>query len=185
MGEVESVVFGDDWAMQPREATLARGGPDGDVTVGPQTVALVDGRTLDVPALTPGGNLCLGLGHPSQVSAITGEPTASLEDVPRLETAVDWTDPCVIMGQLRNSGSVAWFAVLDTTSFQGRSLADVGEVAAVDLAAGTMTTLDGFEFPLDATESDCGRPLTEGGFMQALADWNTGSVVALVCLYEY
>ena len=169
IGEVKSVVFDVGWAMDP--IGLALGGPDSDVTLGPQLITLVDGQQLDVPAATPGGNNCPELIHPS------------LGD---LERRTDPTNHCVIMGQRGVDGRVAWYEVLNVGTPNGPARADIGYVAEIDAAAGTMTTKGGFEFPLAADESDCGFGLefSDVAAVRAFADWTTGEVVVLVCLFD-
>jgi hypothetical protein len=88
------------------------------------------------------------------------------------------------MGELGADGSVAWFEVIDTTTIDGRLLADLGDVAEINVPGRTVTTLDGFEFLLETTETDCGLGPAEVDGVQALADWTTGAVVALICLYD-
>lgn len=185
MGEVAGVEFSEAWVLEPEAVSVARGGPSSEVTVGPQDIALVGGRILRVPANTPGGNQCLELIHPSLVAGITGEPAATVDDVPRFESNYDWTVPCVIMGQLAPDGTVAWFQVLDISSVGGVDLAVVGEVREVDTASLTVTTADGYRFALGSDETDCGQHPSEVRSMNALADWETGIVVVLSCLPDF
>jgi hypothetical protein len=168
VGEVERVDFDPSWAMDRSEDGGIRGGPDGDLTLGPQLIVLTNGDQLDVPADTPGGIYCTELYHPSL--GFFGVDTGN--------------EYCLIMGQRTTGGEVAWFEVIDSETYDGRALADVGYVAAMDTTANTLITTDGFEFVLVADESDCGEPLGATAAMRALADWTTGEVVALICLFD-
>ncbi len=182
MGQVAGVDFSDTWSIEPPAVALTRGGPSGEVRVGPQDIALVGGPMLRVPANTPGGNWCLDLIHPSQVADITGQAFATVDDVPRFERGTDWTAPCVIMGRYAPDGTVAWFQVLEIAEANGIDLAVVGDVREVDNESLSVTTADGYRFDLARVATECGRRPSEVRFLTALADWGTGTVVVLRCI---
>jgi hypothetical protein len=62
-------------------------------------------------------------------------------------------------------------------------LAEVGSVADIKASDGIVVTRDGLKFVLATDDSDCGSSLAEVAGMLALADWETGKVVALVCMF--
>lgn len=182
IGEVESVSFGDEWQMEG--GVLGDGGPDAVTTVGPQTINLSAGETLNVPSGTGGGNLCLQLIHPQQVSKITGEPSVTeVEEIPSYEGWWDWSVLCVVMGQTSDTGDVSWFEVLAVTRFDGVQLAEVGEVAGLNFEQDSIVTSRGFRFALKTENSDGGEGLDQVEAMHALADWSTGDVVGLRCVF--
>jgi hypothetical protein len=88
------------------------------------------------------------------------------------------------MGQTRESGEVEWFQILRTERFYSGNLALVGDVTSVDFNAGILTTFAGVVFHVDAEGSDCGVPLDEAAGVAAYADWTTGSVVHVACLFR-
>lgn len=182
MGEVESVTFGDGWEING--GVLGGGGPDSPITVGPQTVTLVGGDVLTVSSGTPGGNLCLELVHPEQVPEIAGEPSVTdVEEIPMYEGWWDWTIPCVVMGQVKDTGDVAWFQVLAVSEFDGMKVAEVGQAARIDFEQDTVVTSSGFRFNLRPDKSDCGEGLDDVAAMYALADWTSADVVGLRCAF--
>lgn len=71
------------------DIAFTSGGPESRFRVGPATFRLADGTTLEVPAATPGGNVCSLLGFPDQ---------------PRTPT-------CLIAGGLDDAGAVDWFSI--------------------------------------------------------------------------
>lgn len=170
IGEVERVEFGPTWAIDRPEGDVT-GGPDSATTVGPQLIVLANGDQLDVPAETPGGVYCAELYHPSLHFGFEVDPK-------------NWFSHCVVMGQRTAGGEVAWFEIRRIRTYNESALVDVGYVAEMDTTANTLTTTDGIEFVLTADESDCGEPLGVTAAMRALADWSTGEVVTLICLFD-
>ncbi len=82
----------DGWEL--RQATdegniaFAPGGPNSPLLVGPATLHLANGTVVDVPAGTPGGNLCEALGWPDDIYEVK----------------------CVVVGKFNDQGAAAWFA---------------------------------------------------------------------------
>ena len=172
IGEVAHVDFASGWTMDRTDGGGLRGGLDSDTTVGPQRIVLTNGEQLEVPAATPGAVYCAELYHPSLHVGYEVDPDL-------------WESRCVIMGQRTDGGDVAWFQALRIERHNGSPLVDVGYVATMDTTANTLRTTDGIEFPLVAVESDCGLLPGEPAAMSALADWTSGEVVAVICLFDY
>ena len=82
----------DGWQLRQandgRSTAFASGGPNSPLLVGPATLHLADGTVIDVPAGTPGGNLCEALGWPDDVYEVK----------------------CVVVGKFDDHGAAAWFA---------------------------------------------------------------------------
>lgn len=97
IGEVVSAdVTGWSAKADPPDIAFSTGGIDSRLRVGPATFNLADGTTIDVPAETPGGNLCSLLGY---------------RDQPRTPT-------CLVAGEVDATGAAEWFAIqpLDRSS---------------------------------------------------------------------
>lgn len=90
IGEVVSADT-ENWRIDGDDSAIAfsTGGSDSRMRVGPATFHLADGSTIDVPAETPGGNLCSLLGW---------------RDQPRTPT-------CLMVGEFDEAGAAAWFSI--------------------------------------------------------------------------
>lgn len=78
----------------------SRGGPDSEFVSQAMTITFEDGLVVEVPAGAPGGNGCRDL-------AVRGARN----------------EECVLAGALDESGSVAWFQVLDVVDTPGNGAA--------------------------------------------------------------
>lgn len=170
--EVVSVERGTDWSVE------SSGGPwslgyrfsEGWMHLGPMTIELANGTTLDVPPETPGGNQC---------SHFVDEPTPT----------VQLPERCSVAGKTsRHDGSVEWFQVM---LIESNGLIDMWDFESHH--DGWVRTGMGFQLPLSETaefRDDMGRALDSiEGFLEDCADGPTrtwanpeGEIARISCL---
>lgn len=187
IGRVRQVTFAPGYDWQPHAVTMA-GTPelgDGGVfRVGPETIVLANGVTLQVRAGTPGANACVELMTPANKLAVTGLPAPDgLRD-----SAVRNYGPrsavCIVIAQTDHNHVVRRFSVLGGDA---KGLADVGALRKAE--PGGFLTQSGFVFRLgNEVSGSCAPPKTSlralirGFSHHALVDPSTGEIAEIGCL---
>ncbi len=193
-GRVVQVNFGNEWAIEPSDVALTPGAIAG-TCVGPAVLHLADGRMLEVPARTPGGNWCFELVRPEDYEDVTGlenptEQQVRFNDVP-------WD--CFVYGGLDESERVAWFDVAEYNEVPfdqsglgagharlRRDVVAVGD-GSVILRGGIAFALAG-TVRLDCMQRDLDELVDQLPNLEipprVVIDASTGEVVRLECTYR-
>ncbi len=149
----------------------------------PMTITLTDGRVLDVPKGTLGGNACVWLLHPDDFDYFD----------PWWQQTISYpTGTCVVIGQFTVDETVAWFAVRDASARGGETISV--DVVRLDeqpfqVRDGEVVMNNGWVFSLaEGYELKCPSEWTmedalENG-AEAVIDLASESVISIQCQYR-
>jgi hypothetical protein len=172
--------------FEPADGSFSRGG--GYLTPGEAILTLQGGGELEIPAGTPGGNMCAELMSEADRVAASGFPPPRGTTPEAVHVSLSGTGQCIVIAELEQGRTVRRFEILPS---DGRGLAEVGGL--VSRGDGGYLTSSGYRFAAAEHAEvvcDIDPPQRISDFVDeeiwntAFLDPATDTIVKVVCIYD-